>query len=354
MKVLTINPGSTSTKIAVFDNNAPVFETVLRHGAGELAACDTLDKDLWFRRGLIEDALKTHSVDGSELAAVIGRGGLMRPLEGGVYKVNAAMLDDLRSLKYGDHASNLGAFLAKAIAEPLNIPAFIADPVVVDELQPMARLSGYPEIPRVSIFHALNQRAVSKRYAASIGKNYEDMNLIVAHMGGGVSVGAHNKGRIIDVNNGLDGEGPYSAERCGSLPMSGLVRYVCAHRSDSPEAIIKRLIKTGGLMGYLGTNDGREISKKAEAGDEWFRLVYEGMAYQIAKEIGACAAVLKGEVDSIILTGGFAYDELLTGWIIERVSFIAPVIVMPGEDELIALAEAALRVLNGQEEAKTY
>ncbi|MDO4543647.1 MAG: butyrate kinase [Clostridia bacterium] len=354
MKILAINPGSTSTKIAVYDDLNPVFETVLRHDAKELALCDTMDKDLAFRNKVIDEAIEKNGVDKHELAAVIGRGGLMRPLDGGTYAVNQHMLDDLRSLKYGDHASNLGAHLAKAIAEPLKIPSFIADPVVVDELCPLARLSGWNGIARVSIFHALNQKAVSKRFAASQGRHYEDMNLIVAHMGGGVSVGAHLRGRIIDVNNGLDGDGPYSAERCGGLPMSGLVRYICAQEEKSPDALIKRLIKNGGLMGYLGTNDGKEISKRATEGDEKARLYYEGMAYQISKEIGSCAAVLKGEVDNIILTGGFAYDKLLTGWIEERVSFIAPVVVMAGEDELIALVEAALRVLNGKEEVKTY
>lgn len=354
MKILAINPGSTSTKIAVYDELTPIFETVLRHGAEELAACNGMDEALKFRRRVIENAMAENGFDPNELDAVIGRGGLMRPLKGGTYAINQTMLEDLRSCRYGNHASNLGAHLAKSIADGLNIPSYIADPVVVDELEPVARLSGYPEIERVSIFHALNQKAVSKRYASSIGKKYEQMNLIVAHMGGGVSVGAHLKGRIIDVNNGLNGDGPFSAERCGSLPMSGLVKYCYSCGFDTPEQTIQHLITKGGLLGYLGTNDGKLVSQRAEQGDEKFRLVYEAMAYQIAKEIGAASAVLKGQVDAIILTGGFAYDKLLTAWISERVKFIAEVVIIPGEDELIALVEAALRVLKGQEEALSY
>lgn len=353
MNILAINPGSTSTKIAVYRDTTPIFEQVLRHSPDELKDCTDMDSSLKFRRCVIEAALNEHNFDPANLDAVIGRGGLMRPLKGGTYTINQAMLDDLRSCKYGDHASNLGAHLAKSIADPINIPSFIADPVVVDELEPIARLSGYPDIERVSIFHALNQKAVSKRYAASKGLSYDRLNLIVAHMGGGVSVGAHKEGRIIDVNNGLNGDGPFSAERCGSLPMSGLVKYCFSCGLDTPEKVIRQLITKGGLMGYLNTNDGKLISSRAET-DERYRLVYEAMAYQIAKEIGSAAAVLRGKVDAIILTGGFAYDILLTGWIKERVGFIAPIEVMPGEDELIALVEAALRVLNGQEEALSY
>lgn len=356
MKILAINPGSTSTKIAVYDNLTPLFEKVLRHSANELAACNTPNKALAFRREVIEQALEENSISPSQLSAVIGRGGMMRPLQGGTYAINEAMLNDLLSCKYGDHASNLGAPLAKSIADSVGIPSFIADPVVVDELEPVARLSGYPGIDRISVFHALNQKAVGKRYALCQNKSYSDINLIIAHMGGGVSIGAHQRGKIIDVNNGLNGDGPYSAERCGSLPMSGLVNWVFNNLEtyDTPQKVIKQLITRGGLIGYLGTNDGKQVSATCQQGDEKFNLIYQGMAYQIAKDIGAAAAVLKGRVDAIILTGGFAYDSLLTGWIKDRVDFISSVVVMPGEDELIALVEAALRVLNGQEEAQSY
>ena len=347
-RVLAINPGSTSTKIAVYEGDSPLFETTLRHAPEELSACADLAAALAFRRGIVLGALAERGVPIASLNAVIGRGGMLRPIEGGVYAVNERMLGDLREKRYGDHASNLGAFLAKEIAAGANLPAYIADPVVTDELHDLARLSGHPEITRVSVLHALNQKAVAKRYCRGQNLRYEETNLIVAHMGGGASVGAHEKGRIVDVNDGLGGDGPFSAQRCGGLPATGLVR-LCLRRNLPAADMIRELTTRGGLIGYLGTDDGREIHRRALAGDERARLVYEGMAYQVSKEISACAAVLKGSVEAIILTGGFAYDELITGWITQRVSFIARVVVMPGEDELRALCEAAIRALSGEE-----
>lgn len=353
LRILVINPGSTSTKLAVYENETPLFETTLQHGTAALAAHSELLEALAFRQKLIEDALAQHGIALSCLSAVIGRGGLLRPIPGGVYAVNEKMLEDLRAGTYGDHASNLGAMLALALARTADLPAFIADPVVTDELSDLARLSGHPEIERRSVFHALNQKAVAKRYCAAHGLGYDAVNLIVAHMGGGVSVGAHQQGKVVDVNDALGGEGPYSAQRCGGLPANALVK-LCAVQGLTPVAMIKKLTTQGGLLGYLGTDDGREISRRAREGDEQARLFYEGMAYQIAKEIGACAAALSGQVTAILLTGGFAHDALLMDWIEQRVRFIAPVEVMPGEDELRALCEAALRALGGEEPILEY
>lgn len=353
-RVLAVNPGSTSTKIAVYDGEEPVFEQVLRHTHEELEAAQTMELALDMRLPLILDALRDHGIAGETLNAVIGRGGLMRPLEGGTYEVNETMLEDLRSCRYGDHASNLGGMIAQSISEKYAIPAFVADPPVVDELDPVARLSGYPGIERVSIFHALNQKAVARRYANSVGRRYEDVTLIVAHMGGGISVGAHDHGRVTDVNDAIGGDGPFSAERAGSLPAAALVRMCFSGKYESAGEVIRELLKKGGLYGYLGTNDGRDVDALIDAGDEKATLVYRAMAYQISREIGASAAALSGRAEAVILTGGFAYDERLVKWISERVSFIAPVVVMPGEDELEALAQAARRALSGEEKAKTY
>lgn len=352
-RVLAINPGSTSTKIAVYEDSAPLFETALQHAPEELFSFAGFDASLAFRRKVIERALGEHDIRVSSLDAVIGRGGMLRPISGGTYAVNTRMLDDLKSCAYGDHASNMGAMLAYEIADSADLPAYIADPVATDELCELARLSGHPEIERVSVFHALNQKAVAKRFCMNRGIRYEEVNLIVAHMGGGITVGAHAKGRVIDVNDGLSGDGPYSAQRCGGLPANALVK-LCRRVTLPAAEMIRQLNTRGGLMGYLGTDDGREVHRRVLAGDEKARLIYEGMAYQIAKEIGACAAALEGNVQAIILTGGFANDRMLTDWIAKRTVFIAEVIVMPGEDELRALCEAAMRVLCGEEQAKDY
>ena len=263
------------------------------------------------------------------------------------------MVSDLKAAQMGEHASNLGGMIAQEIAHQLNIPAFIVDPVVVDELEPVARISGMPEIARVSIFHALNQKAVARRYSKEIDRPYDELNLIVAHLGGGISVGAHEKGRVVDVNNALDGEGPFSPERTGGLPVGDLAK-LC-YSGKYTHADIKKMIKgKGGLVAYLGSNDGREVVKMIENGDENAKLIFEAMAYQVAKEIGSCATVLKGKVDAIILTGGLAYGEMLTTWIKNRVSFISDVVIYAGEDEMSALALGGLRVLRKEEEAQIY
>ena len=352
-RLLVINPGSTSTKIAVFDNEKPVLEQTIRHASEEIEKYDTIIDQFEFRKTVILDTLNENGINITKFSAVIGRGGLLRPMEGGTYKVNEQMLGDLREAARGQHASNLGAMIANEIAKQLNIPAFIVDPVVVDELEPVARISGMPEIERISIFHALNQKAVARRAARDLGKPYEEVNLIVAHLGGGISVGAHKMGRVVDVNNALDGEGPFSPERAGGLPVGSLIK-MCFSGKYTIDEMKKKIVGKGGLVAYLGTNDGREVQKMIEGGDKNAELIYQAMGYQVAKEIGACAAVLEGKVDAVCLTGGLAYNSNLTGFISERVSFIGDVRVYPGEDEMIALAEGGLRVLRGEEEAKAY
>ncbi len=352
-RILAVNPGSTSTKIAIYDNEKEVFETTLRHSSDEIGKYATIFDQFEFRKQVILDALNEAQINLTKLSAVVGRGGLLKPIAGGTYAVNDAMLRDLKTGIMGQHASNLGGIIAHQIASKLNIPAFIVDPVVVDEMQAVARLSGMPEIERKSILHALNQKAVARRAAAEMSKKYDQVNLIVAHLGGGISVGAHCKGRVIDVNNALDGEGPFSPERAGGLPVNDLAKLCFSGKYTLPQ--IKKLINgKGGLVAYLDTNDGREVGKRIAAGDQRAELVYRAMAYQIAKEIGACAAVLKGEIDAIVLTGGLAYDELLVGWIVQSVEFLGKVIIYPGEDEMSALALGGLRVLKGEEQVGEY
>lgn len=352
-RVLVINPGSTSTKIAIFDNEKLVFEETLRHSTEDLAEFPTVFDQYQFRKNIILEVLNEKGINITKLNAVVGRGGLLKPIEGGTYEVNEKMLQELRECARGEHASNLGGVIAYEIASQLNIPSYIVDPVVVDEMDEISRISGMPEIKRVSIFHALNQKAVARRFAKDNNKSYEELNLIVAHLGGGISVGAHKKGKVVDVNNALDGEGPFSPERSGGLPVGDLVK-LCFSGKYTLDEMKKKIKGNGGLVAYLGTNDAREVCKMIEAGDEKAKLVYEAMAYQVAKEIGSMSAVLEGDVDGIILTGGIAYDEMFTAWIKERVEFISDVIIYPGEDELVALAEGGLRVLRGEEKAKIY
>lgn len=352
-RLLIINPGSTSTKIGIFDNEKPVMETTIRHTNEELHPYPTVIDQLDFRKNLILETLNTNGINITKLNAVVGRGGLFKPMEGGTYPVNEKMMEDVKLAKMGQHASNLGALIAHEIASQLNIPSFIVDPVVVDEMDPIARISGMPEIERISIFHALNQKAVARRAAKDIGKAYEDANFIVAHLGGGISVGAHRKGRVIEVNNALDGDGPFSPERTGGLPVSALMK-LCYSGKYTLSEMQKKVTGHGGIVAYLGTNDGREVAKRIGEGDKEAELVFEAMAYQVAKDIGACATVLEGKVDGVLITGGLAYNTMLTDWIIKRVSFIGPVMTYPGEDEMIALAEGGLRVLRGEELGKIY
>lgn len=352
-RILTINPGSTSTKIAVFENENQILTETLRHSGEELSLYKTIFDQLGFRKNLIVNVLKEKGIEESTLDAVVGRGGFLEPIESGTYKVNSEMLEDLKVGVSGQHASNLGGIIANEIAAKVNIPSYIVDPVVVDEMDDIARLSGMVEIERLSKFHALNQKAVAKRYAKEKGVRYEDLNLIIAHMGGGISVGAHKNGRVVDVNNALDGEGPFTPERTGGLPVGELIK-LCFSGKYTLNEIMKKIIGGGGLMSYLNTNDARSVEVMAKEGDKNAELVFSAMAYQVAKEIGCAAAVLSGKVDAIILTGGIAYGSMIVGWIKERVEFISKVVVYPGEDEMLALAEGGLRVLRGEETAKEY
>lgn len=352
-KILAINPGSTSTKIAVFDNEDLVFEKTLRHSTEEINKYDKISDQFEFRKNVIQDSVTEFGIKISDLDAVVGRGGLLKPIQGGTYAVNEDMIKDLRVGVLGEHASNLGGIIAKEIGDSVCIPSYIVDPVVVDEMNDVARVSGIPEINRKSIFHALNQKATARRAAKELDREYDECNFIVAHMGGGVSVGAHEKGRVVDVANALDGEGPFSPERSGGLPVGDLVK-MCFSGKYSQDEIKKRIKGNGGLVAYLNTNDVRDVQDKIVSGDEKAKLIYEAMAYQIAKEIGACASVLKGKVDAILLTGGIAYSTQFTDLIKERVEYITEVKVYPGEDEMIALAQGGLRVLSKEEEAQVY
>ncbi|NSB13285.1 butyrate kinase [Clostridium beijerinckii] len=352
-KLLIINPGSTSTKIAVYEGEKEIFEETLRHSSEEIGKFKYVVDQQSFRTDVILKILEDNKINITEMDAIVGRGGLLKPIVSGTYSVNDNMLKDLKENVQGEHASNLGAIIANEIARSINKPAFIVDPVVVDEMEDIARFSGVPELPRKSIFHALNQKAVAKRYAQENMKNYEDINVIVAHMGGGVSVGAHKNGKIIDVNNALDGEGAFSPERSGGIPSGDLAR-MCFSGKYTLEEILKKITGKGGFVAYLDTNDGRIVRQLASEGDMKAKLVYEAMGYQVAKDIGAAAAVLCGKVDAIILTGGIAYEKMMVDIIKEKVEFIAPITVYPGEDEMLALAQGALRVLNGQEEVKEY
>lgn len=352
-RILVINPGSTSTKIGVFDNERSIFEKTLRHETDKINTFPSIIDQYEFRKRTILETLDQDGMNISKLSAVCGRGGLLRPIEGGTYSVNDQMLTDLRNGFAGQHASNLGGILAYEIAIGLNIPAFIVDPVVVDEMEAIAKVSGVPSIERKSIFHALNQKAVARRVAASLEKKYEDLNLIITHMGGGITVGVHKEGRVIDVNNGLHGDGPFSPERAGTVPAGDLVS-MCFSGDFYREEVMKKLVGQGGLVGYLGTNDAVKVEKMINAGDEKAALVYTAMAYQIGKEIGSASAVLKGKVDAIVLTGGLAYGKQFVKDISSYIDWIADVIIYPGENELQALAEGTLRVLRNEEDAKNY
>lgn len=354
ISILAINPGSTSTKIAVYYHSRAVFQKNLKHSVEDLAGYHRITEQFHFRKEIILKELENAGIDILSIQIIVGRGGLIKPIPSGVYEVNEAMIRDLMNNANGEHASNLGGLIAHDLS--LGIPgsrAFIADPIVVDELHEVARISGHPEFTRKSVFHALNQKAVARSYAGNISRHYEDLNLIVAHLGGGVSVGVHEKGRVVDVNQGLDGEGPFSPERSGTLPVGDLARLCFSGKYTLPE-IYKMINGKGGLVAYLGTNAANEIEERIRQGDTNARLIYEAMAYQVAKEIGACSVVLKGQVDAILLTGGVAYNDLFIQLLTFRIAWIAPVRVFPGEDEMRALASNVLMVANGEIESKEY
>ena len=353
IKSLIINPGSTSTKIGVFEDETLLFEETLRHSTEEIAQYASIVDQKDFRKQIILDLLDKKNFDIKSLQVVVGRGGMLKPIPGGTYAVSDELLHDLKIGVQGQHASNLGGILAREIGDSIGVPFFIVDPVVVDELIPIARYSGVPELPRTSVFHALNQKAVAKRFAKEQGKAYDSLNLIVVHMGGGVSVGAHEKGNVIDVFNALDGDGAFSPERAGAVPSGALVK-LCYSGKYTEKEVYKKIVGGGGFNAYLNTNDMRDVEKMVEGGDKNAEEIRDAFIFQVAKNIGSMSCVLKGKVDQIIMTGGIAYDKQVIAGLKERVGFIAPVTVYPGEDELLALAQGALRVLNKEEAAKEY
>ena len=352
-KVLVINPGSTSTKISIYLDEVVLLEKKIIHPTELIQKYRTIAEQYDFRKQMILDFLYESKFDLTSLDAVCGRGGILRPLASGTYLINEKMVNELLYNPRGEHASNLGSILAWEIAKPLTIPAFTVDPVVVDEMAPIARISGMPIIERRSTFHALNHKAIARKAAKDLNIAYSELNMIVVHLGGGVSVGAHYKGRVIDVNDALEGDGPMSPERSGTVPLGPLYR-MCFSGKYTLEEITKMNHGKGGLVAYLGSNDAREIVKRIEGNDEYSKLIYEAMIYQIAKEIGACATIFYGKVDAIILTGGMAQEPYLVKELTNRVSFIAKVLVYPGEDEMLSLAQGALRVLNKQESPQIY
>ena len=353
-RILAINPGSTSTKFAVYFDTECVLNKTIRHSFDDLFHYENIIDQFDFRKGLIIDALVEEGIDVDSIKYIIGRGGLTYPVESGIYRVNNQMLKHVREGVMGQHASNLGPLLADFIA--LQIPdaqAFIADPVVTDELEDIARVSGHSIFQRRSIFHALNQKATARSHAKKVGKNYEELNLIVAHLGGGISVGAHKKGRVIDVNNALNGEGPFSPERSGTLPAGQLIE-ICFSGKYSKSEVDRMVVGEGGFVSFLGTNSASRVEELANTGDEKSRFYQEALFYQVAKTIGEMAVVLEGKVDAILLTGGLAFNKSIEGYIEAKAGFIAPVYSYPGEDELEALAMNALRFARGEVEPKVY
>ncbi len=352
--ILAINPGSTSTKIAVFDGHKQMFVTTLRHSSEEISAFENVSDQFDFRKASILKTLEDNGIELASIEVIVGRGGLVKPIKAGVYEVNERMLQDLRDGVGGEHASNLGGIIANSIAKGIaGCRAFIADPVVVDELEPIARVTGHPLFERKSIFHALNQKATAKSYATSINVPYESLNLIVAHLGGGVSVGAHSRGKVIDVNNALNGEGPFSPERSGTLPAYDLAK-LCYSGKYTLDEIRKIITGEGGLVAHLGTNSFSVVEQRVSEGDEKFILISEAFAYNVAKAIGSMAVVLRGDVDAILITGGIAYNTRLMETLSDQIKFIGPVKIFPGEDEMSALAWNGLAVLEGKETPLTY
>ncbi len=352
--ILAINPGSTSTKIAIYRAANPVFLKTIKHSRKELEKFEHITEQYEYRKKSILRELEHADINFDNINAIVGRGGLVKPIESGVYEVNDGLIRDLLDDSLGEHASNLGGLIANDIAKNLpNAKAYIADPVVVDEMTPIAKVSGHPAFARKSVFHALNQKAVARTHAETVMNNYEEMNLIVAHLGGGITVGAHEKGRVVDVNQGLDGEGPFSPERSGTLPVGDLVN-MCFSDQYTHKKIKKMITGEGGLVAYMHTNSAYEVEEMIKKGDDKAKFYFEAMAYQVAKEIGSLYPVLKCDVDAILITGGIANSKLFVNLIIERVYKIAPVHVYPGEDEMRALAMNGLKVLNNEITPKIY
>ena len=353
MLILSINPGSTSTKLGIFNKKTEIKKMNIEHDSKELKKFEYMSDQLEFRYNYIINFLEDEDIEISNISAVVGRGGLLRPIPGGTYWVNAEMKKDLKEAKRGEHASNLGGLLADLLSNKADCPAFIVDPVVVDEMEDVAKLTGIPELSRKSIFHALNHKAVARKYAEVCNSNYEKLNLIIAHLGGGISVGAHKKGKIIDVNNALSGDGPFSPNRSGGVPSFDLLKMCYSDKYDK-DWLEKRLIGQGGVTAYLDTSNMLEVENRINQGEQKAKLIFTAMAYQVSKEIGAMSAVLRGRCDAVILTGGIAYSDYFVKLVKKRVKHIAPVKVFAGEEELEALAVGAYRVLSGNEKAKNY
>jgi len=351
-KILAINPGSTSTKVALYYDERPLLDMTLRHTHDQLARFHSIDEQMEWRRDMVLQGVAEHGFSISDLSAVIGRGGLTKPIEGGIYEVNDAMEHDLRNPRL-HHACNLGGLIAREIARMVGIPAYIADPGVVDEMNEMVHVTGLPQIRRISIFHALNQKAIARIHARRKGCAYEDMNLIIVHLGGGISVGAHCRGRVVDNNNALNGDGPFAPERAGTLPTVSLVD-MCFSGEYTKADMYKMLAGKGGIMAHLGTNSIVTVVERIERGDEYARMVLDAMCYNVGKQIGAMAAALSGQVDGILLTGGIANSDYVVDRIRKQCSFLAPISVYAGENELQSLIENALAVLRGEIEPKVY
>ncbi len=352
LQVLVVNPGSTATRLALYAPSGPLFERKMLHDRDATGPFADIMGQFERRFAGIMDVLQEAGIELDTLSAVAARGGLLRPVAGGTYRINERMLADLRKQAQGAHASNLGGLVAAAIAERACVPAYVVDPVSCDEFEPLARVSGLPELPRRSLSHALNMKATMRRASRELGIALEAANYVVVHLGGGISVAACRGGRIVDVNNANE-QGPFSPERAGGVPAVGLVRLAFSGRF-AKESLARKVVGEGGLVGYLGTRDATEVERRIDEGDENARLVYDAMAYQVAKEVGAMASVLSGDVQAILISGGLAHSRLLVGKIRERVEFIAEVKVYPGEDEMEALAAGVFRVLKGDEEAKEY
>jgi butyrate kinase len=352
--ILAINPGSTSTKFAVYEDEKPLLLKIIRHSVEEISRYKSVSDQFDFRKGLIIDALMDEGIDVDAIKYIIGRGGLTYPMESGIYLVNNLMIEHAMAGVMGQHASNLGPLLADYIALQIpNARAFIADPVVTDELEPIARIAGHPKFERRSIFHALNQKAIGRLHARKSGSMYEEMNLVIAHLGGGISVGAHRKGRVVDVNNALNGEGPFSPERSGTLPAGQLID-LCFSGKYTRDQVHSMVIGEGGYVAYLATNNAQIVQKAAEEGDEKSKFIQDALGYQVAKAIGEMAVVLDGKLDAILITGGLAHNRYLTDYIAAKTRFLARIFLYPGEDELEALAMNALRVAKGVVVPKVY
>jgi butyrate kinase len=350
-KILAINPGSTSTKIAVYENETKLFSKTINHNTTDIENYNTIGEQFDMRKEEILLALIENNINVYDMSAIVGRGGILPPVKSGAYEINDLMVDRLKNRPLSEHASSLGAIISSEIAKKIGVKSYIYDSVAVDELEDIARISGMPDIERISNSHALNSRAMAINYAEKNGKKYNEMNFIVAHLGGGISLSAHRKGKMIDILS--DDEGPFSPERAGKVPCNKLIDLCYSGKFDKG-TMKKKLRGNGGLKAYLNTVDAREVEKMIDIGDENAKLLYEAMAYQVAKGIGELSTVLYGDIDAIIITGGIAYSSGFTHWIEERVKFIAPVAIMPGEHELVSLAMGTLRVLRNEEEANIY